>query len=87
MTLGLPCIVNNIDSLPEIAINYKNAFVVNFDDIQQKEHIATIITQALHTKRCDSFVVMSKHDMIEEYMKAYIHYTTRTNTTESFQNF
>lgn len=87
MTLGLPCIVNNIDSLPEIAQNYKNAFVVNFDDIQQSEHIATIIKQALHTRRCDPFVVMSKNDMIEEYSKAYILCTKKTHTAESPQNF
>ncbi|HON44003.1 MAG TPA: glycosyltransferase [Planctomycetota bacterium] len=74
MTLGVPCVVQNIDSLPELAQKYENSLLVDFDNIT--ESVNTLL-QALTYERCKPCIIQTKEQMGKEYMKIYSRFISK----------
>lgn len=69
MSHGIPVLANNIDSLPELILNYPNGKCINFKNKQTAAQ--SILEYITNPKISDYKVEYSKEKMVSEYISLY----------------
>ena len=80
MSTGVPAVVASVDSLPELADLYDNAFVADFASPEKRGETASLIAAAAGKKRIAPKIILTRAEMADQYLELYRRILARQHT-------